>query len=330
MQVVFGIRIARLTAIAGAICFVAATVAAADCPPPFDRLRTTLAASDLSEAARILRATKLNRACGPDVKVAVLRIYGDGLARLATTETDPTQADKLLAEAVATEVSWRANLAQAQRLFAADRPAEATVLLQKALELVAPQTGKTRADDQFVLAGPEGEPPDAKTLKLLYSRAHAFQQIAASSKGVYVQAPQDKRAGGIGGLYNRSVLAAISRGAEPVRVPVPIVFQFNSTEFTAAGRAAAEELASVLKEREAKAVDVVGHTDQTGSADYNMKLSIRRAEAVKAFLKASNVQAAITATGKGKTQPLDIPQSDEFTLDQIMELNRRVEFTWAD
>ena len=50
---------------------------------------------------------------------------------------------------------------------------------------------------------------------------------------------------------------------------------------------------------------VEGHTDSTGSDDYNQALSERRAQAVKAQFAASGMPAAeVTAVGKGETDPI--------------------------
>ena len=56
---------------------------------------------------------------------------------------------------------------------------------------------------------------------------------------------------------------------------------------------------------EIELVLVTGHTDQIGSAKYNEKLSIRRANAVKAYLEQQSIDAKrIEAVGKGETMPV--------------------------
>ncbi|HTR87371.1 MAG TPA: OmpA family protein [Reyranella sp.] len=68
-------------------------------------------------------------------------------------------------------------------------------------------------------------------------------------------------------------------------------------------------------------ITAIGHTDTSGPADYNMALSLRRANAVKNALIQDGVpSAAIATVGKGETQPL-VPTGDGVREPQ----NRRVE-----
>lgn len=68
---------------------------------------------------------------------------------------------------------------------------------------------------------------------------------------------------------------------------------------------------------------LAGHTDNVGSATYNMKLSKERAESVKAYLVSKGVNPSrIEATGYGETQPIDTNKTEKGR-----QNNRRVEFT---
>jgi OOP family OmpA-OmpF porin len=68
---------------------------------------------------------------------------------------------------------------------------------------------------------------------------------------------------------------------------------------------------------------LAGHTDNSGSAELNMRLSKDRAEAVKAYLVAQGANASrIEATGYGQTQPI---ASNKTAAGR--QQNRRVEFT---
>jgi OOP family OmpA-OmpF porin len=65
----------------------------------------------------------------------------------------------------------------------------------------------------------------------------------------------------------------------------------------------------------------VGHTDSIGTAAYNLKLSLRRANAVKAYLVSKGIEAnRIYTEGKGKSQPI----ADNRTKEGRAK-NRRVE-----
>ena len=68
---------------------------------------------------------------------------------------------------------------------------------------------------------------------------------------------------------------------------------------------------------------LAGHTDNTGSADLNMRLSKDRAESVKAYLVSQGANASrIEATGYGKNQPIATNKTAAGR-----QKNRRVEFT---
>jgi len=68
-------------------------------------------------------------------------------------------------------------------------------------------------------------------------------------------------------------------------------------------------------------IQIEGHTDDQGTDDYNNKLSIERAKAVREYLVAAGIDGArISAVGYGKTKPL-IPDKTE----EARKMNRRVE-----
>ncbi len=82
-----------------------------------------------------------------------------------------------------------------------------------------------------------------------------------------------------------------------------------------------DNLADLLKKKTTYKISLSGHTDNTGDANHNYKLSIQRAEAVKQYLVSKGVEATrITATGYGATQPLASNLTEEGR-----QKNRRVE-----
>lgn len=100
-----------------------------------------------------------------------------------------------------------------------------------------------------------------------------------------------------------------------------IFFRTGSAELLPASYAELDRLAGVVKHVE-EHVEILGHTDNTGTDEGNMRLSRERAEAVRRYLIDHGCSAQkITATGYGSTKPV----ADNNTAEG-RALNRRVEF----
>ncbi|MEZ8230143.1 OmpA family protein [Vibrio splendidus] len=83
------------------------------------------------------------------------------------------------------------------------------------------------------------------------------------------------------------------------------MFETNSTELSTDGKIALMPLVEVLKAHPQSTVDVVGHTDSTGAAEYNMMISKKRAAAVAAYIEEQGIEAdRITASGEGEENPI--------------------------
>jgi len=88
-----------------------------------------------------------------------------------------------------------------------------------------------------------------------------------------------------------------------------------------AGKKQLDELATKFKSMNTEVIIAVGHTDSIGSDKYNQKLSVRRAEAVKAYLVSKGIDSKrIYTEGKGEKQPIASNKTKEGRAK-----NRRVE-----
>ena len=100
-----------------------------------------------------------------------------------------------------------------------------------------------------------------------------------------------------------------------------VTFAVDSTTISPSFRAALDEVAASLQKYPNSLVDVMGHTDSTGSDAYNLDLSRRRAESVANYLVSRGTNRARIATvGYGE----QYPRADN-TTEQGRALNRRVE-----
>ncbi len=114
---------------------------------------------------------------------------------------------------------------------------------------------------------------------------------------------------------------------EPMPAPEPIardyLVYFNFDQFAIRPDTASilDRVALAIVELDASSVSLIGHTDTAGPAAYNQKLSVERALAVKDYLEARGIPAAVlTTSGKGETDPR-VPTPDGVREQE----NRRVE-----
>jgi outer membrane protein OmpA-like peptidoglycan-associated protein len=117
--------------------------------------------------------------------------------------------------------------------------------------------------------------------------------------------------------------AKVERIGEGIKVTFDagILFDFDKATLRSASQEQITKFAEALKKYEDTDIFIAGHTDATGSEDYNMKLSLQRAESVANYLAGLGVsRTRFTITGFGETQPV----ADNDTA-AGQQLNRRVE-----
>lgn len=98
-------------------------------------------------------------------------------------------------------------------------------------------------------------------------------------------------------------------------------FDFDKSVLKPEGRAKLDDLAGKIKGINLEVIIAVGHTDSVGSDAYNQRLSVRRSEAVKAYLVTKGIERnRVYTEGKGEKQPV----ADNKTAEGRAK-NRRVE-----
>jgi outer membrane protein OmpA-like peptidoglycan-associated protein len=100
-----------------------------------------------------------------------------------------------------------------------------------------------------------------------------------------------------------------------------VLFATNKAELTSGANGNLNKLVAFLNKYPDRTVDIEGYTDSTGSADYNMGLSQRRADTVRSYLVDQGIGSGrLVASGKGMSSP--VAGNDSATGRQQ---NRRVE-----
>jgi OOP family OmpA-OmpF porin len=98
-------------------------------------------------------------------------------------------------------------------------------------------------------------------------------------------------------------------------------FDFDKSVLKPEGKAKLDDLVSKVKDINLEVIIAVGHTDSVGTDAYNQRLSVRRAESVKAYLVSKGIEKnRVYTEGKGEKQPV----ADNKTAEGRAK-NRRVE-----
>ena len=108
-----------------------------------------------------------------------------------------------------------------------------------------------------------------------------------------------------------------------LNMPGNITFKTDSADLNSSFFSVLDSVSLVLKEYEKTIVEVAGHTDSTGSDQYNQALSERRAQTVATYLAGKGVmQQRMITVGAGESRPVATNDTTDGR-----QLNRRVELT---
>ncbi|MEM8920416.1 MAG: OmpA family protein, partial [Pseudomonadota bacterium] len=130
----------------------------------------------------------------------------------------------------------------------------------------------------------------------------AIGAIAGGAAGVYMdrqEAEMRRQTAGTG--------IQVARNGDQLELLMPsdVTFAVNQSSVQPEFQSALDNVASTLVEYPSTSIDVIGHADSTGSADYNQTLSEQRAQSVSSYLTSRGVQdLRLASYGMGESQPV--------------------------
>ena len=134
--------------------------------------------------------------------------------------------------------------------------------------------------------------------------------------------------------FDAPEIAVVDKAVAAPQAPAPVapikvsfasdaLFDFDKSVLKPEGKKNLDDLLVKIKGIDVDVVIAVGHTDSIGTDAYNLKLSLRRANAVRNYLVSQGLPAAkVRAEGKGESQPIASNETDEGRAK-----NRRVDIT---
>ena len=230
----------------------------------------------------------------------------------------------------------RTAAAEARVTALSARVDESTAVAREAMDkAVSAETSARAAAEgrQVAEADAAGARAESETAK---QAATAAQQDATAARETAARAEAEAARIRKAAEAERNRLeAALGQIAETRRTALGLVlslggdhlkFEFDKAELSARDRELLSRVAGILVTAKDYTISVNGHTDDVGSADYNQKLSERRAQAVRDYLVEAGLPAEIlSVTGHGKALPLVRGSSDA-----ARAKNRRVELAIAN
>lgn len=145
--------------------------------------------------------------------------------------------------------------------------------------------------------------------------------VVGGTAGAIIGRDMDKQAEEI---KNDIPGAKVERVEEGIKVEFneKILFEFSKSDLGDSAKKNLNSLITVLNKYPNTNIEIQGHTDSRGTDDYNMGLSVRRATAVRDYLRQNGIIASrMTTKGFGESAPAYSNDTQEG-----MAQNRRVEF----
>lgn len=293
------------------VFFAMEQAATADCAGLLGQFNTAIANRSLSDAKAIEDKVAISGDCGEErvnevkrqravLEVAVVQQLVDKKAPTSDYEGLLLDASTML---------WRAAFALGDIKFSQRKFAEATVFYERAIETMK-NIGLTPTA------------PDKRSIDAVFDKAVKARSLAANEENTgatFVSVAKDHRDGTVGGM-----MSPVVRDIKVNSVAMPIQFETATAKFSPIGEKYAKEFLDAVRQQNPSQLTIVGHTDERGAADYNMRLSEQRVKAVADYLRQNGVAAKINTIAKGKSEPLQLGDVPDLKQEDIWALNRRV------
>ena len=185
---------------------------------------------------------------------------------------------------------------------------------------VMPACNTSRATKGAIIGAGAGAAAGAVIAKKNKAAAIIFGAAIGGVAGGLIGSYMDKQAAKIQEELEGATVERVGEGII-VTFDSGILFDIDSYALKPATRDNLNQLSGTLKKYDDTDVNVLGHTDSTGSTSHNAGLSKKRASAVKNYLVAQGIASGrLTTQGHGETDPIATNETVEGR-----ELNRRVE-----
>ena len=190
--------------------------------------------------------------------------------------------------------------------------AKATVLRD-----IAPLTQTGLELEDRILAGPSSSGPFQKVPSSKAPLPATRSLAAPSPKAPSLQVKPSLTAPS---LAEAPPSSSLQNKLNEILARASIEFESNTTTMTPRSLATLDQLVDQLRHAPRAAIEIGGHTDKYGEPDYNVRLSRRRAEAVRRYFVSHGLTNQFTAIGYGASRPLLVAKNRA-----DLQRNRRIE-----
>lgn len=277
---------------------------------------------------------------GVDIEIAVMPLVRAGDVVVATLDFHGIPEDELFPTDVLSGETLSLPPYSALRLFDLENDQVFTVATDRENNAVATDTFRFDGIGPRIQVAFAAPGPGVETLGLFLPGTAYIEAVPIIEGDIPEPIPSEKHDRSLDPAavveapvfplesFTRDITGSIKTVSSTEEVEITlgadVLFDVDADTVTKDAVTAIKGASEHLKSRERGTIDIVGHTDDVASADYNQNLSERRAKAVAVELARhiDTTQFPLNTTGKGKTEPL-LPNDSA----ENRALNRRVTLT---